>query len=55
MLSTVPTSMEGVQSRREHVGLGSRVVACTRAHAALQPCLHVRVNPAAHGAVKEDA
>ena len=55
MSLTVPTLMEGVRSRRGYVGLGSQVVACTRARAALQPCPHVRVNPAAHGAVEEDA
>ena len=51
---TVPPSMEGVWSRRGYVGLVSRVVICTRAHAMLQPCPYVRVNPAACGAVEED-
>ena len=52
---TVPTSMEGVHSRRGHVGLGSGVVACIRACAMLQPCPHVRVSLAAYSAVEEDA
>ena len=51
----VPTLMEGLWSRRGHVGLRSRVVACIRARAALQPCPHVRVNLAAYSAVEEDA
>ena len=55
MSSTVPTLMQGVWSRRGHMGLRSRVVACIRACAMLQPCPHVRVNPAACGAVEEDA
>ena len=55
MSSTVPTLMEGVWSRRGHVGLRSGVVACTTARAALQPCPHVGVKPAARGAVEEDA
>ena len=37
------------------MGLGSRVVACIRARAMLQPCPYARVNPVAFGAVKEDA
>ena len=37
------------------MGLGSEVIACTRAHAALQPCPYVRVTPIAHGALEEDA
>ena len=53
--STVPCSTEGVQSKRGHVGLGSRVVTSTRAYAILQPCLYVRVNPAAGGAKGENA
>ena len=36
------------------MGLGSGVVACIRARAMLQPCPHIRVNPAACGAVEED-
>ena len=52
---TVPISMKGVRSRRGHVGLGSGVVACIRACTTLQPCPHVRVKPAAWGAVEEDA
>ena len=55
MLLTVPTLMEGVRSRRGHVGLGSGVVACIRACATLQSCPHVRVNLAACGAMEEDA
>ena len=46
--------MEWVWSRRGHVGLGSGVVTYTRARAILQPCLYVRVNPEASGAVEED-
>ena len=38
-----------------HVGLGHGIVTCTRARAVLQPCPHVRVNPAALGDVEEDA
>ena len=52
---TVPTLMEGAQSRRGHVGVRSGVVACTRARAVLQLCPHVRVDPAARGAIEEDA
>ena len=51
---TVPSLMEGVQFRRGHVGLGSGVVVCTRAHAMLKPCPYVRVNPAAFSAVEKD-
>ena len=47
--------MEGVRSRRGHVGLRSGVVACIRACTTLQPCPHVRVKPAVQGAVEEDA
>ena len=47
--------MEGVWSIRGHMGLGSRVVTCARACATLQPSPYVRVNPAACGAVEEDA
>ena len=54
MSSTVPTLMEGVRSRRGHLGLGSRVVTCIRAHTTLQPYPHVRVKPAVQGAVEED-
>ena len=51
---TVPTSMEGVRSRRGHVGLGSRVVTYIRAHAMLQPCPHIRVKPPQYmGAVEK--
>ena len=38
-----------------HVGLRHKVVTCTRARAALQPCPHDRVKPAVQGAVEEDA
>ena len=55
MSYTVPTLIEGVWSRRGHVGLGGGVVACIRAHTTLQPCPHVRVKPAAWGTVEEDA
>ena len=37
-----------------HVGLGCGVVVCIRAHAALQPCPHVRVKPAVQGAVDKN-
>ena len=37
------------------MGLRSGVVVCIRAHAMLQPCPYVRVNPTARGAVEEDA
>ena len=47
--------MEGVQSRRGHVGLGSGVVIRIRARTMLQPCPSVRVKPAVQGAVEEDA
>ena len=52
---TVPTLMEGVQSRRGHVGLGSGVVTCIRARTTLQPCPHIRVKPEVWGVVEEDA
>ena len=55
MSSTVPTLMEGVRSRRGHVGLRSGVVTCIRACTTLQPCPHVRVKPVVQGAVEEDA
>ena len=55
MSLTVPYLMEGVWSRRGHVGLGSRVVPCIRACAILQPCPYVRVNPEVCGAMEEDA
>ena len=55
MLLTVPSVMEGLQSRRGHVGLRSGVLIHTRARATLQPCPYVRVNPAACGAMEEDA
>ena len=54
MSLTVPTSMEGVLSRRGYVGLGSGVVIHIRACTTLQPCPHVRVKPAVQGAVEED-
>ena len=47
--------MEGVRSRRGHVGLGGGVVTRIRARTTLQPCPHVRVRPAVQGAVEEDA
>ena len=53
--STVPSLMEEVRPRRGHVGLGSGVITCTKAHAMLQSCPYVRVKPAACGAVEEDA
>ena len=52
---TVPSLMEEVQSKRGHVHLRSRVVTHTRAHATLQPCPYVRVNPVACVIVEEDA
>ena len=55
MLLIVPSLMEGVQSRRLHVGLRSRVIIYTRTCAILQPCPYIRVNPAALGAMEEGA
>ena len=54
MSLTVPSLMEEVRCRRGHVSLGSRVVACIRTHAILQPCPYVRVNFAVCGAVEKD-
>ena len=55
MSLTVPPSMEGVRSRRGHVGLGGGVVTHIRARTTLQPCPHVRVKPTVQGAVEKDA
>ena len=53
---TVPTSMEGVWSRRGHMGPRSGAIACTRDPTILQSYPHVRVNPSAIcGAVEENA
>ena len=41
---TVPPLMEGVWSRRGHVGLGSGFVICAKALATLQSCPHVKMS-----------
>ena len=44
MSSIIPPSMEGVWSRRGHVGPGSRAIICARDLAILQSYPHVRVS-----------